>query len=293
MIQNRPQTWDADLTMLDLLRLLKSNWIWIGLATLAGAGIAFATAKLMTPIYRAEVTLMDANGGGANSLLSGMGAQFGPLASLACVNLGKSGGLRQEALATMRSRQIIDQFIQEQKLLPVFFSDRWDEKNSLWIEGAKPTALKAYRFFNKEVFEVREDSGSGLISVAMEWRDPELAARWANELVRMTNEVMQKRAIESSRKNLAYLRQQLESNSVLEVRQAIYQLLENEIKSAMLAQGEDEYAFKVIDPAVIPDVSDRPKLKLMLIVGIAVGLILSMCAVLILAALRDERKAPE
>ena len=45
---------------------------------------------------------------------------------------------------------------------------------------------------------------------------------------------------------------------MVEVRAAVYKLMETELKNAMLARTRDAYAFKILDPAVVPpDLKDR------------------------------------
>ena len=109
----------------------------------------------------------------------------------------------------------------------------------------------------------------------MEWKDAALAAGWANELVALANEILRQRAIEKSKANLAYLDTQLEKATVVEVRQAIYRLIEAEFKNVMIAQGTSDYAFKVIDPAVTPEKKVKPKRMLITAVGLLLGFLIS------------------
>ena len=50
-----------------------------------------------------------------------------------------------------------------------------------------------------------------------------------------------------------YLNQELEKTNVAELRQAIYRLIEAQIKQKTLARLRDEYVFRVLDPAAPPD----------------------------------------
>ena len=119
------------------------------------------------------------------------------------------------------------------------------------------------------------------MTLSIEWKDPEQAAHWASELVSRTNERMRNRAISSAEKNLAYLKRQLEQNSIAEIRTAIYKLIESELKSSMLAQGDEEYAFRVLDPAVVPQEPVRPQKKVIVLLGLVLGFMLSSFAVMV------------
>ena len=58
----------------------------------------------------------------------------------------------------------------------------------------------------------------------------------------------------------------------------------------MLAHARDEYAFRVLDPAVVPAVEDyvKPKRALLAVAGFALGLFGSIFIVIALALYRRE-----
>ena len=106
----------------------------------------------------------------------------------------------------------------------------------------------------------------------VEWKNPILAAMWANDLVKMANARLRNEAIEESEKNIGYLEKQLASTSAVEIQQAIYRLIEGQTKTKMLASTREEYAFTVIDPAVPPEERAGPKRLLIVLLGLIVGL---------------------
>ena len=144
-----------------------------------------------------------------------------------------------------------------------------------------PTLWDANKLFANKIRTVEQDGATGLVTLSIEWKDPEQAAHWASELVSRTNERMRNRAISSAEKNLAYLKRQLEQNSIAEIRTAIYKLIESELKSSMLAQGDEEYAFRVLDPAVVPQEPVRPQKKVIVLLGLVLGFMLSSFAVMV------------
>ena len=78
---------------------------------------------------------------------------------------------------------------------------------------------------------------------------------------------------------------ELEKTSVVGTRNAIYSLMETQIQNIMLANVRKEFAFKVIDPAVVLDDDDffRPDRLVLAILGLAAGLTLSVFLALWLA----------
>jgi len=237
----------------------------------------------MTRTYRAEVLLIPASAersSMSNALSSALG-QLGGLASLAGLNASGSGSDTQEALAVLRSRQFTVDFVNDLRLMPDIFADKWDASAGKW-RSAQPTAAKAYRVFDKQIRSVIQDKKTGLITVQIDWSNREKAAIWANELVAKLNSEMRGRAIEKSEANLAYLEKELGGTSVMATREAIGHLIEAQINQRMVASVNQEFAFRVVDKASIPDANDpvSPRRVLMTLGGAILGGIVGTIIVL-------------
>jgi uncharacterized protein involved in exopolysaccharide biosynthesis len=68
------------------------------------------------------------------------------------------------------------------------------------------------------------------------------------------------------------------------LRRVIYNLIENETKTLMLANAREEYAFAVVDPAVPPELRISPRRRVMVLVGLMLGLVLGTLAAFALNA---------
>ena len=103
------------------------------------------------------------------------------------------------------------------------------------------------------------------------------------------------RAIAEAQRSIDYLRREIKKTELVGVQTVIYRLVETQINNIMLAEVRDEYAFRVIDPAVaaLPDDYVRPKPLLMAIaaafLGLGLGVFLATMALLI-ARNRLERQ---
>jgi len=271
---NLPQS--NEISLAQIWFALKQRGVLILAVTFASAAMAAAFAFTMEPIYRAEVVVALVDEGGKGGGLGALAGQLGGLASLTGVGIGASS-TRTDNLGTLGSKQLIEQYITEQKLLPVLFEEQWDAGRGDWGSEVvkKPTLWQATQLFTAGVRKIAEDKKTGLITLTIEWRDAAVAAQWANDLVRLANQTLRQRAIAKSEANLTYLNGQLEKTSVVELRQAIYRLIEIEVKNIMIAEGSKDYAFKMIDPAVVPEVKTKPKRFLIIGVGFALGFIIS------------------
>jgi len=239
------------------------------------AGLAAAAAFTMTPMYRAQVVVIPVKADDGRAALSSMVGQLGGLASLAGVSLG-GGGNKDEYIRFLRSSDFTARFIEDEKLLPVLFAKRWDAERGQWnVEDPAdvPTVADGVRLFDAGMRNVSEEKVSGIVTLTLVWSDRELVAQWANLLIERANRDLRKRAIAEAQASTDYLNAELAKTSVLELRQAIYRLLENQIKTVMLANVRDQYAFRVIDPASAPDPDDtvRPKRLAMILLGMVFG----------------------
>src|SRR5690606_29535177 len=122
--------------------------------------------------------------------LARLASQFGGLAALAGVTVPSGDDSRHEAIAVLESRQFALEMIDDLDLLPVLFSKRWDPARRTWLtESGRglPTNDEAWRIWDKSIRTVFDDRARGLITVRVEWRDRELAAAWANEMISRLN----------------------------------------------------------------------------------------------------------
>ncbi len=251
----------------------------------AAASVAYAL--LATEWYRSEVLLAPAE----TSDVSALPGQLGGLAALAGVNVG--GGDSVEAVATRMSRAFARRFIEDEGLLTVFFADDWDAEAKRWISDdpdAQPDMRDAVRTFHEDILRVDEDRGTGLVTVAVEWTDPDLAAEWAAIIVRRLNEELRTKTLEEAETNVAYLQEEMQKTNVVTLQQAIGRLVESELQKLMLARGAQEFAFRTIDPAEPPDRRIRPKRSLIAVVGTFLGGVLSLIWVFLAQAIRPEEQ---
>jgi uncharacterized protein involved in exopolysaccharide biosynthesis len=262
------QVAEDEIDLLELWRTLLKYKRMILVTMFAAALLSAGISLLMHNIYRGEVLLApaqsgDSKSGGLASMLGGLGG----LSSLVGVSL--SGGNTEQSLAVLKSREFLWNFVQEKKLMPVLFEDDWDAEHKKWKESdpkKQPGQMDVWRLFNKGgVLNVNEDKKTGLVTVAVDWKDPVLAADWANSLVKRLNQYLAQQAVARGENNLKYLNEQLMSTQIEEMRQTLFDLIGNEQKNAMLAKTQKEFAFRVLDPAVTPDKKIKPKRSLIVI----------------------------
>ncbi|MCC5888301.1 MAG: hypothetical protein JJT88_17850 [Gammaproteobacteria bacterium] len=278
-----------EISLLDLWNILWDGK-WLGIAITGVVTIAAVIyALLATEIYRAEMLLAPAEERSTQGLAGQMGGLSG-LATLAGISVG--GGGNAEPLAVLKSRGFLREFIEARDLMPVLFPDQWDEERGRWIVAAgdeEPDIRDGVRLLQEGVLSVSEEAGTGLVTVSVEWTDPDTAAEWANDLVARLNVRMRQRALVDAEQNVTYLQEQLAASSLVTLQQSIGRLLETELQKLMLARGNEEFAFRVLDPADAPKNRVRPNRTLIVALAMIAGGMLSLLVIFVRHAVRSRK----
>jgi uncharacterized protein involved in exopolysaccharide biosynthesis len=198
----------------------------------------------------------------------------------------------EESLAVLRSRSFTQSFIGDRQLENELLPKERSGLFSQWFGGSEETSLAdAYRYFDRRVRSVSQDRRTGLVTLQIEWIDPVKAAQWANELVARLNAEMRRRAIASAAAATQYLERELAATTVIDTRQAITRLMEAQINRGMLANVTQEYAFRVVDTALAPDLGDpvRPRRALLLALGAFLGGLIGCAVALVVPQRRKLR----
>ena len=273
----------------DIFRELWSARLFVVLVTaigMLGGGIYAITA---TKWFRSEVLMVPSSSDSSRALPGNLSA-IGGLIGLS--GLGTNKPNTTEAIALLGSGDFLGAFVEDQNLLPTLFSEEWDEQREEWSEqdpSRQPDVWDGVKFVEDNILFVSEDPQTGLVRLAVEWKDPVVAAEWANALVERVNDQMRVRALAEANANIEYLESQLLENSVAPIRSSISSLLEAEHEKVMLANGNSQFVFRIIDSAKAPKRPVRPRL----VMTVAVTTFFSFCVaafiVLARATLRSDR----
>ena len=292
-----------------ILTVRRRKWIIAAITALAVL-IGLLYAVFATPMYTASIAVSPATKD--DSGLSSIAGRLGGVAALAGFNLGSGGSEKEDYLAILQSRELGERFIDRYQLKPDLFPKRWNAAAEKWKEGAPnkgfrafisrtlarlsgdegwreadsfiPTDWEAYKRFDDKVRSVKEDTDTGIVTVSFEFRNPAMAAQWANDYVAMANEEIRQRAIAESSRALAYLNEQVEKTTISGLRDTIYQLVEHQLETITLANSREEYAFRVIDKAVVPEQRSHPQRSVILVLSLVLGLVLGGAAVFLMEA---------
>ncbi len=103
---------------------------------------------------------------------------------------------------------------------------------------------------------------------------------------------MRRQALEQSTRNIAYLKDQVAKTDEVDLRRGLYDLIENETKNQMIAEGQTDYAFTVVDPATAPELKARPHRAIVTLMGMAGGFFFSVLIAYLHRAYARAKHAP-
>jgi uncharacterized protein involved in exopolysaccharide biosynthesis len=249
--------------------LISSMFVCCLLAVMAGLLIPKEyTAKLTF-----EPVLSRSASSGFGSGVSSVTGALGGLASLAGGSL-PGNTEDNEAIAVLQSELLTQKFIKRNNLLPTLYEHKWNQRRNEWnVDNSTgiPTLWDANRLFKRKIRTVIEDQKTGLYILSIRWKNPVQSAQWANELVAMTNSYLRHEAVQRAERDIEYLNAQAANARTVEIKRAIYTLLEEQIDREMLAKGLKEYALKVIDPAFVPERASSLGVFAWGLIGLIVG----------------------
>lgn len=271
--------------------------LWSRRRTVVLVTLSFIVAAAVWQIawkktYKATVQMsLVSEKSGLGGQLSSIIGQLGPLGSLVgSAALGGGSEAESEALATLQSRVLTQKFLQDHDLMPVLFASRWDAARKAWKPDyfrKDPTLWDGVLEFQKHR-KVAQDGKTSLVMLTVTWRDAAQAASWANELVALSNAILQKREIDEAQTNIAYLTDQMPKAVLVEVRTALSGLIQAETKRQMLASGRKDFALRVIDPAVVPERPSSPGLIISVFCGALAGFVVAIFVLLVADSLKSR-----
>ena len=274
----------------------QGKWIIIIISGLFAVASVYFAINLPN-IYRSEALVASAEQDKAGGI-GALAGQFGGLASLVGVNLGSSSGSdkTQMALEVLKSRKFISEFIQKHSILPdlmaakswnretntvIYDDELYMAEQSKWIREVKapftpePSMQEAYKEFGK-IMSASQSKDTGMVTLAIEHVSPFVAQQWVNWLIQDINKTMKQRDVLEANKSSDFLTKQIQQTKIADIRAVLYKLVEEQTKTIMFAKVRDEYVFKTIDPAVVPEEKVKPKRAILVVLGVMLGGILSV-----------------
>ena len=259
-------------------------------------------ALVATSLFRADVTMISNQAEG--EALGNLARQYGAIASLAGINVGSSSATvvtdTDRSLAILTSRSFIEEFAVRRNIKPILFKELWDGDKKEWEDGLEPTAAQTYEVMTANVIDINIDRRTNLISFSVVWSDPKTAADWANQMIEDLNEKIRFEEVAEYKRSISFVEEQLNEyqqdhvlsdlftqTSKTTLRGVMISLVEQLTKKVMVANVRDEYAFKIIDPAVVPEKKYKPSKTNIVIISFLSGVFLGLFLILSIGYIKN------
>ena len=276
-----------------VIRVARTSWRarwWIIGVALLGAAAGIVVTVVSKRVYRAEAVVIPVStrqGGRLEALAGGLGQ----LAALAGLNTQGDAESRL-GVATLKGKEFTASFIRDKGLLPLLFPDRWDSRVNRWA-GVPPTMLQGVNRFDRGgIRKIIEDRQTGFVTIQIDWSDRIQAVDWLNEMVDRVNRQLRNTAIAERRRSIQFLNAEVDRTQSVAVKEAIYKLVETEMKDLAFAETQEEYALKFVDRPLTSEPRDFiwPRRVLLVCLGGFAGALLGGILYLSIENVRQARR---
>ena len=153
--------------------------------------------------------------------------------------------------------------------MPILFPDDWDEEKKKWKTEKTPTLQDGWDA-TQEMLVISGDNENGIIRVAFDHRDPEIAKQIVEHYLAELSGILRQEVLRDAAENMRFFRAQLERTSDPLLKEKIYDMLAKEIEKDTFARAQKYYGFLVLDAPIAPDPDKKvsPKRSLICILSV-------------------------
>ena len=258
---------------------------------------ALALALYLDDQYKSQALLKHSE----DSLNNGFApsSPIGGIAALGGINLGQ-GSIDpiDYSIEVIKSREFLSHLLKiglvkanlvaidyyDPKKQKIFYDTRiYDLQNNKWKDELKkfkkvePNVLEVHKKYYLENLTLTKNRTTGFLLITFQHESPIFAKEFIDLIIEEFNKIERREDLDESQKKMAFLMQRNSETLNQEVKQAVSQLMENELKKIAYSSTKIDYMLEVIDPAYLPNKADFPSRLII----IALALMLSIFLVLI------------
>jgi uncharacterized protein involved in exopolysaccharide biosynthesis len=269
---------ETEISFIQILGFLWEHRRVVAVCTLAITLVGALYAFLAPPVYtsQASIALKDGKGNDASRLFS----QLGGAGSLVASQLGGNTNL-EKLEVILRSHEVAESVIRKNDLLPVLFPDKWDPAKRTWKSNNPeriPTVRRGVELLRGELLHVSLDTKKSLIRLGADARTPEQAKMLVDFYLVALNDKIRTDVMMDASSNRQYLESQLNNTRDPILIETIQNMIGYEIEKYMLVTNR---SFDILERPVVPLERSKPKKKMVIMLAMLLGLVLSSGVVLI------------
>tara|TARA_Y100001935_G_scaffold245420_1_gene239000 strand:- start:21170 stop:22108 length:939 start_codon:yes stop_codon:yes gene_type:complete len=283
--------------LIDIFSILWKKKVFI-LSSVFLAIVVVTIISLFLPnIYKSEAILSPANDNGSSL---GMLGQYSTMASLAGISLPNEPIDKSlEAIERIKSFEFFsNHFLPNILLEDLMAVKAWDPtSNKLtykkkyfdsgkWVRKFKypqtaiPSHQEGYKVY-REIMLINQNKQSGFVTISVKHQSRFIAEEWNNIIIKEINKSMRDEDKQKAIKSLDFLNNRSLEVNYEEIRDAIFALQQEQIKSLMMIESNENYIFNIIDPPIAPELKSEPNRPLIIILGAILAFFVSTMFILI------------
>ena len=288
---------DNEIDLHDLFLIFWNRKFFIAAFTSIFAIFSIVYSLSLSNIYTSEAVLSPTSN--ENSLSSQFG-NLSSLGSLAGVNLPSDSSSKSiEGIERIKSFDFFSTyFLPNINLENIMAVEEWDpQKNMLVYDDSKfiknsntwvrdvsyphstiPSAQEAFEVY-KKIIAIDENTKTSFITISMSHESAIIAQKWVSIVVNQINESMRRNDQEQAKKSIDFLNEAANSTSIQSIKDIIAKLLEDQIKTLMLASSNEAYVFTTIDSPIVKEKKSGPSRALICILITFIGGLFSLILV--------------
>ena len=247
---------EKEFSFKDLLEAIWINKFFIIIFPLLVGSITALYTLTLPNMYRAEVLLATAESKAQNPST----AQSG-LAAMAGISLPSGTDAKTLiAIETLKSRKFISEFLIRHEALPALMAPiSWNSEEDILEVGEYHGSIQEATKRFKDIFYVGKLSQrTPFVLLNISHISPTQGRDWLEAMVKDLNQFLSERDLAEVENSIKYLQEQINKTNVSDLQQLFYSMIEAQTGKAMLAEVRPEYVFRVIDPAIAPELKYSP-----------------------------------
>ena len=250
--------------------------------------------------YKSEVLVEVRNDNQSTNILS----QYSGVASMAGIRI-PSASIDKTSLAieSIKSRDFFNYVFKKHNLLPfimapaiyeldtnrlIYDEDYFNFDKNKWVKEP-PSYQEAHLKFLQNI-KIEKSKNSGFLNISYSHISPYAAKNILDIIILEINQTIKEKDLIEINKSLNYLTLQVDKNEIYELRNAINNLIEAELKKKMVNRINDDYLLKIIDSSYVPYRKFAPNRSVIVVVYTFFGLFLSIIMVILKYNFFDKKK---
>ena len=286
--------YDDEIDFHELFRIVWAKKLMIFVLTSFFACLSILYSLSLPNIYKSESLLASKN---SKNDISAMIGQYAGLASLAGVSTPVNNDNKtQEAVTRIQSFDFfIKYFLPQISLENLMAVKQWNAKENIilydeniynadlgkWLREvnfprtAQPSLQEAYAEY-KKIMQIEVDLTTSFVTLSIIHQSPFIAKKWNEIIINEINKSMRELDKQEATKSLDFLTNLAPQVNYGEIRDVLSSLQQEQMKSLMLIEANEDYVFKLIDSPISSETKFKPKRSVIVIFATFFGFLLSL-----------------